>query len=77
MQREKAPEKVVAFPFYKKLLPLAACFLILVVGSFIVQNMLSEPSKPLEHTAPNIVSYDTGKDLSNALGFGVKQIGKL
>lgn len=72
---DQASKKIVPFPNYKKYLSIAACFVILLVGSVIIHNMAnwtSEPPGDLGETG--IVEYNTIGELSEAIGFSIKEI---
>ncbi len=74
---EKTYKKMLPFPQYKKYLSIAACFAILIVGSVIVHNTINMPSEPPLQMTPNIVSYHSVAELSDAIGFAVKEIQEL
>ncbi|WP_092247107.1 hypothetical protein [Lacrimispora sphenoides] len=74
---EKTYKKTLPFPQYKKYLSIAACFAILIVGSVIVHNTINMPSEPPLQMTPNIVSYHSVAELSDAIGFAVKEIQEL
>lgn len=72
---EQAPKKIISFPNYKKYLSIAACFVILLVGSVVIHNMGNWPSEsPSDLGETGIVEYNTIGELSEAIGFTVKEI---
>lgn len=68
------PDKIMPFPNYKKYLSIAACFVILLVGSFLVQNRINWTREPTQQAIPDIVEYHSANELSKAVGFTVKEI---
>ncbi len=74
---KKTSKKAVPFPHYKRYVSIAACFLILIVGSAIVHNTINLPGDPPIQVAPDIVSYQSAGELSDAIGFTVKEIQEL
>ena len=68
------PDKIMPFPNYKKYLSIAACFVILLVGSFLVQNRINWTREPTQQAIPDIVKYHSANELSKAVGFTVKEI---
>lgn len=54
---------------------MAACFVILLVGSVVIHNMGNWPSEPPSDLGETgIVEYNTIGELSEAIGFTVKEI---
>jgi len=74
---EKTSKKTLPFPQYKKYLSIAACFAVLIVGSVIVHNTINLPSEPPVQIVPDIVSYHSVAELTDAVGFTVKEIHEL
>jgi hypothetical protein len=74
---EKTSKKVISYPNYKKYLSIAACFVFLIVGSVIAYTKINLPSDPPLQATPDIVSYNTVGELSEAVGFTVIEIQKL
>jgi len=74
---EKTSKKTYPFPQYKKYLSIAACFAFLMVGFVIVHNITNLPSEPPVQIVPDIVSYHSVAELSDAIGFTVKEIQEL
>lgn len=71
----KTPNNVVPFRNYKKYLSFAACFVILLVGSFTIHNIKSLTNEtPPDLAVPDIVEYSSAEELSKAIGFTVKEI---
>lgn len=71
----KTPNKVVPFHNYKKYLSIAACFVILLAGSFAIHNIKSLTNEtPPDLAVPDIVEYSSAEELSKAIGFTVKEI---
>lgn len=68
------PDKIMPFPNYKRYLSIAACFVILLVGSFLVQNRINWTREPTQQAIPDIVEYHSANELSKAVGFTVKEI---
>lgn len=71
---DKPSKNAVFFPQYKKYLFIASCFVILIVGSVIVRNTTNLPSDPPIQVTPDIVSYHSVEELSDAIDFTVKEI---
>ncbi|MFT3983061.1 MAG: DUF4367 domain-containing protein [Lachnospiraceae bacterium] len=75
----KASSKTALYSKYKKYLPVAACFLVLIVGAVIVRDTfhLSE-TPPLQQipdqAVPDIVTYNSADELSDAVGFEIKEV---
>jgi hypothetical protein len=69
----KISNKVVTFNKYKKYLSIAACFAILLVGSVAIHNTMNYMNDPVEQTIPEIVEYSSLSELSEAIGFSVKE----
>ncbi|MDR7810409.1 hypothetical protein [Lacrimispora sp.] len=74
---QKTSKKTLPFPQFKKYLSIAACFAVLIVGSVIVHNTINLPSEPPVQIVPEIVSYHSNAELSDAIGFMVKEIQEL
>jgi len=74
---EKTSKKTLPFPQYKKYLSIAACFVVLIVGSVFVRNTINFPSEPPVQVAPDVVSYESVGELSEAIAFTVKEIQEL
>lgn len=74
---QKTSKKTLPFPQFKKYLSIAACFAVLFVGSVIVHNTINLPSEPPVQIVPEIVSYHSNAELSDAIGFTVKEIQEL
>lgn len=70
----KISNKVVTFNKYKKYLSIAACFAILLVGSVAIHNTMNYMNDPVEQTIPEIVKYSSLSELSEAIGFSVKEV---
>jgi hypothetical protein len=70
----KISNKVVTFNKYKKYLSIAACFAILLVGSVAIHNTMNFMKHPVEQTIPEIVEYSSLSELSEAIGFSVKEV---
>jgi hypothetical protein len=70
----KISNKVVTFNKYKKYLSIAACFAILLVGSVAIHNTMNYMNDPVEQTIPEIVEYSSLNELSEAIGFSVKEV---
>lgn len=68
------PDKIMPFPNYKRYLSIAACFVILLVGSFLVQSRIIWTREPTQQAIPDIVEYHSANQLSKAVGFTVKEI---
>lgn len=74
---DKTPNKVVPFRNYKKYFSIAACFVILLVGSVILHNIINlhnEPPYQEDLGEKGIVDHSTVGELSEAVGFTVKEI---
>ncbi len=70
----KIPNKIIPFHNYKKYLSIAACFVFLLVGSLIIHNTSSGPNEPPLLVGPKIVDHSTIDELSEAVGFPVKEL---
>ncbi len=73
---DKVPRKIVPLVNYKKYLSIAACFLILIVGTVVFHNISNLPMNPPVENIPEegIVEYNTARELSEAMGFTVKEM---
>lgn len=72
---DKIPNKVVPFRNYKKYLAIAACFVFLLAGSTILHNRINMPNnEPPILVAPDIVEFSSAAELSEDIGFRVKEI---
>lgn len=74
---EKTSNKVIPSRNYKKYLSIAACFVFLIVGSVIIRNAVNVPSEPPIQVAPDIISYQSIGELSDVIGFTIKEIQEL
>jgi hypothetical protein len=74
---EKTSNKVIPSHNYKKYLSIAACFVFLIVGSIIIRNAVNLLSDPPIQVTPDIVTYQSAQELSDAIGFTVKGIQEL
>jgi hypothetical protein len=70
----KISNNVVSFNKYKKYLSIAACLAILLVGSVAIHNTMNFMKNPEEQTIPEIVEYSSLNELSEAIGFSVKEV---
>jgi hypothetical protein len=70
----KISNKVVSINKYKKYLSIAACFAILLVGSVAIHNTMNFMKNPVEQTIPEIIEYSSLSELSEAIGFSVKEV---
>lgn len=70
----KISNKVVSINKYKKYLSIAACFAILLVGSVAIHNTINFMKHPVEQTIPEIIEYSSLSELSEAIGFSVKEV---
>ena len=62
-------------PIYKsfiKYTSIAACFVLLFIGAFVIYNNLT--NKPPIQVVPNIVEYNSADALSDAIGFKVYEV---
>lgn len=71
-REDTVSSKVVRFPAWKKYLPVAACFVLLLVGAAVLPRLLdrTEPEPPVL-TAPNIEEAASIEELSELVGFEV------
>lgn len=71
-QEDTASTKVVRFPAWRKYLPAAACFVLLLVGAAVLPHLLhqTEPDPPVL-TVPDIVEAASIEELSELVGFKV------
>ena len=67
-KQSKAPSLVV----YRKYISIAACFVLLLVGTFVIYNSLTQ-TPPIQ-VVPNIEEYSSVGGLSNAVGFKVREV---
>lgn len=74
---EKASIKAAPSPNYKRYLSIAACFVLLIVGSVFIRNAINVPNEPPIQVTPDTVTYQSVGELSDAIGFTVKEIQKL
>lgn len=68
----KKQSKVPSFKVYRKYISIAACFVLLLVGTFVIYNSL--PQKPPIQVVPNIKDYSSVGELSNTVGFKVREV---
>lgn len=71
---DKKPSKLLSFPVYKKYISVAACFIVLVAGSFIVHNKINDLVEPPLQIAPVIREFNTIEELSKEMEFPIKEI---
>lgn len=74
---DKIPNKVVFFRNYKKYISIAACFVVLLVGSIISHNAFHMPDDFPVQVVSDIVEMSSSSELSKDVGFTVKEIYKL
>lgn len=74
---EKTPVKAAPSPNYRRYLSIAACFVLLIVGSVFIRNAINVPNEPPIQVTPDTVTYQSVGELSDAIGFTVKEIQKL
>lgn len=74
---EKTPVKAAPSPNYRRYLSIAACFVFLIVGSVFIHNAVNVPSDPPIQGTPDIVTYQSVHELSDSIGFTVKEIQEL
>lgn len=61
----------------KTLLSIAACLVVLLLGTFTLQKLMNQPTKPPVQMVPNIVSYSSAQELSDAIGFSISDLSYL
>lgn len=73
---DRNTKKVIPFPNYRKYFSIAACFVILLVGTVFIHNTINLPSEPPVQMTPGegIIDYSTAGELSEAMEFTVKEI---
>lgn len=74
---EKTSVEMVHSPNYRRYLSIAACFVFLIVGSVLIRNAVNLPNDPPIQVTPDIVTYQSSQELSDAIGFTVKEIQQL
>lgn len=67
----------IAFKNHKRYLSIAACFAILLVGSFVIRNLVNHKQENLQQVMPDIMEYNSLDELSDAVNFKVCEIKKL
>lgn len=67
-------DKIINFFKYKHLLPLAACFLFLLMGIKSFPNISNDNLNSEVQITPEIVEYDSTDELSKAIGFKIYDI---
>ena len=70
----KCKSKILAFADYKRLISIAACFLILIVGTIVIYNMQNVPAVPPVQVDPKLVVHNSVDELSKTVGFEVCEI---
>lgn len=70
----KASGKAVPFHNYKKYISVAACFVLLLVGSIIIHSIFDVPGEPPLEGEPGISDHGTIGELSETVGFTVKEL---
>lgn len=76
---EKPPKKVISFPRYKKYLSIAACLVVLLASTWVLYNSLNSPNipEPPVLVTPGIVEFNSAGELSDAVGFTIRELGEL
>lgn len=62
------------FKKYRKYLSIAACFVVLLLGTLVVHNAINLTTEPLQQSIPDITEYSSLDELSAAVGFKVSEI---
>lgn len=71
-REDTAPSKVVRSPAWRKYLPAAACFVLLLAGAAALPHLLEQPEpEPPVLTVPDIVEAASIEELSELVGFEV------
>lgn len=73
----KKPSKVTSIFNYKKYITIAACFIVLLVGTFIIYNMPKPTHEPPQQVVPDIAECSSLGALSKAVGFKVCEVKKV
>lgn len=68
----KKQSKAPSIKVYRKYISIAACFALLLVGAFVINNSIIQ--KPPIQVVPNIVEYSSAGELSDAVGFKVREV---
>jgi len=68
----KKQSKAPFFMIYRKYISIAACFVFLLVGTFVIYNSLTQ--KPPIQVVPNITDCSSVGELSNTVGFKVHEV---
>ncbi len=73
---DKEASKVIYFSNYRKYLSIAACFLVLLAGTVIIEKTINLSDTPPVEMAPTegITDYSTLEKLSEAVGYTVKEL---
>jgi hypothetical protein len=70
----RASKNVIKFQPYRKYLLIAACFVILLAGVIAVPRIFNKTDIPPIVVAPEINEFGSAKELSESIGFGIKEI---
>lgn len=70
----KKQSKVHSFRAYRKYISIAACFVLLLVGTFLVYNSLTNSNNPPVATNNSIADCGSSGELSDAVGFKVREV---
>lgn len=73
----KVKNKTTFFSNYRMYLSLAACTMFLIGGSFFIHNTVDIHKNTSMQVVPDIVTVQSAKDLSDTVGFTVKEIHNL
>lgn len=79
LNAHKQQGKVLPFSRHRKLLAVAACLVLLVFGAVALRDIIGLPNetKPPIQVVPDIVTYGSLDELSEAVGFSVKEVQSL
>jgi hypothetical protein len=70
----KRQSKAPFFKIYRKFIPIAACFALILVGTFLVYNNLTNTDNPPVATNNSIADCSSLGELSDAVGFKVREV---
>ena len=75
--KDLTESKIVRFPNMKRYIALAACFVLLLVGTFTISQMNKQPKIVGDQTPWGTVEYKNAKDLSKASGIKIDDLNNI
>jgi hypothetical protein len=71
---DKARAKAPFIVTYRKYFYIAACLVLLLAGPLLIHNVFTGPDNPPQQGIPSIDEWQSAQELSQAIGFTVKEI---